>query len=115
MSTSVRIAAKNATNLAGFGLKLGTSIPFLVQYLPSILVSTNLLCLLLRASSCLTTIQAPWGASLGLIGGWLVYPTLTSEFKENFGMGEAPPSGVSVGSSVKYAKEGIGQTPEVAS
>ena len=34
MSTSVRIAAKNATNLAGFGLKLGTSIPFLVQYLP---------------------------------------------------------------------------------
>ena len=81
MSTSVRIAAKNATNLAGFGLKL-----------------------------------APWGASLGLIGGWLVYPTLTSEFKENFGMGEAPPLGVApAGSTVKYAKEGIGQTPEVAS
>jgi hypothetical protein len=81
MSTSVRIAAKNATNLAGFALKL-----------------------------------APWGASLGLIGGWLVYPTLTSEFKENFGMGEAPPLGVApAGSSVKYAKEGIGQTPEVAS
>ena len=76
----------------------------------------NLLCLLLRVSSCLTNIQAPWGASLGLIGGWLVYPTLTSEFKENFGMGEAPPLGVApAGSSVKYAKEGIGQTPEVAS
>jgi hypothetical protein len=53
---------------------------------------------------------------LGLIGGWLVYPTLTSEFKENFGMGEAPPLGVApAGSTVKYAKEGIGQTPEVAS
>jgi hypothetical protein len=37
MSTSVRIAAKNATNLAGFGLKLGiTFISFLASCVPSL-------------------------------------------------------------------------------
>ena len=43
----------------------------------------------------------------------MVYPTLTSEFKDNFGLADAPAPGAAVISSVKYTKEGVGATPEV--
>jgi len=56
---------------------------------------------------------APWGATFGLLGGWLVYPTLTSEFKDNFGMADAPAPGMAPSVSVSYTKGGIGETPEV--
>ena len=62
----------------------------------------------------LLLIAAPWGVTLGLLGGWLVYPTLTSEFKGNFGMEDALAPGVGATISVKYTKEGIGSTPEVS-
>ena len=62
----------------------------------------------------LLLIAAPWGVTLGLLGGWLVYPTLTSEFKGNFGMEDALAPGVGAAISVKYTKEGIGSTPEVS-
>ena len=60
------------------------------------------------------SVTAPWGATLGLLGGWLVFPTLTSEFKDNFGMADAPAAGAAPVSTVKYTKEAIGVTPEVA-
>ena len=57
---------------------------------------------------------APWAVPLGCLGGWLVYPTLTSDFKDNFGMGDGPaPGSAEANPSVKYTKEGIGCLPEV--
>ena len=29
---------------------------------------------------------APWGVTFGMLGGWLIYPTLTEDFKESVGI-----------------------------
>ena len=29
---------------------------------------------------------APWGVTFGMLGGWLVYPTLTEDFKGSIGL-----------------------------
>lgn len=51
-----------------------------------------------------------------MAGAWLVYPTLTNSFKENFGMADAPPAGSAAATaSIKYTKGGIGEAPTVKS
>ena len=60
--------------------------------------------------------SAPWGAAAAAAGAWLVFPTLTNDFKSNFGMADEPAAGSAEASaSIKYAKAGVGQPVTVKS
>ena len=61
-------------------------------------------------------LAAPWGAAAAAAGAWLVFPTLTNDFKANFGMADAPAPGTADASaSVKYTKAGVGEPVTVKS
>ena len=58
---------------------------------------------------------APWGVTLGMLGGWLVYPTLTEYFKGSIGLPveRDPANEVATQSgNVKFKINEIGGIPE---
>ena len=61
-------------------------------------------------------LPAPWSAAAAFAGAWLVYPTLTNDFKANFGMSDGPaPGSAEATATVKYQKDGIGGAVRVKS
>ena len=53
--------------------------------------------------------MAPWGLPAMLAAGWMIWPALTTEFKQSVGLEAVPPSG----QEFNYEKEGVGEVPEL--
>ena len=56
---------------------------------------------------------APWAVPLGAIGGWLVYPALTEDFKGQVGLPKEadPVAEVNATSMISFKREEIGGIP----